>query len=399
MRQLCEIASVIATFMVIALANGTATGQCHYEVTATFGVPDCNVSTRWSNEHAEVVGAIRCGLLDDQAYFWIGVVVPVPVPAGASRSNANDMTDDRVIVGCASINQGGISDVAFVFDGVESRALGVLPGHNFSEAEAINEDGVIVGHSLNNVTGPVSAVAWIDGEIVDLTPLLLDMPWSTATDINERTQVVGDRSVDGFADQRAFLLDLETKQVVDVGIMPGGTDGKAKAVNNRGQVVATGRHTKSGQPRSFFWSSGTSTDIGVLPDRTRTFAYDVNDRAMVVGTCDGGGSHGFLWHEGSLYALDDLTIDATPHIVAAHAITNDGRIIGLAKNGVDTIGVVLTPVDRPAGDATGDCAADFRDLLLVLAEWGECEFCIADLNADGRVGMADLLLVLQTWNL
>ena len=60
--------------------------------------------------------------------------------------------------------------------------------------------------------------------------------------------------------------------------------------------------------------------------------------------------------------------------------------------------MVLAPIEPPAGDATGDCAVDIRDLLLVLAEWGECELCFADLNGDGVVDIADLLLVLASWS-
>ena len=38
------------------------------------------------------------------------------------------------------------------------------------------------------------------------------------------------------------------------------------------------------------------------------------------------------------------------------------------------------------------------DLLEVLSSWGQCENCPADLNGDGVVSLADLLIVLTNWS-
>jgi hypothetical protein len=54
----------------------------------------------------------------------------------------------------------------------------------------------------------------------------------------------------------------------------------------------------------------------------------------------------------------------------------------------------------PRGDVTGDLALNADDVLAVLLSWGACELhrgqdCQADLDADGSVALADLLLVLS----
>ncbi|MBT8486264.1 MAG: hypothetical protein HKO59_16245 [Phycisphaerales bacterium] len=49
------------------------------------------------------------------------------------------------------------------------------------------------------------------------------------------------------------------------------------------------------------------------------------------------------------------------------------------------------------GDVNRDGSVDFSDLLLVIAHWGPCSHCLADLDVDGVVGFGDLLMVLAHW--
>ena len=41
--------------------------------------------------------------------------------------------------------------------------------------------------------------------------------------------------------------------------------------------------------------------------------------------------------------------------------------------------------------------AEETDLLVVLAEWGECAGCAGDIDGDGMVAVSDLLVVLGNW--
>ena len=53
------------------------------------------------------------------------------------------------------------------------------------------------------------------------------------------------------------------------------------------------------------------------------------------------------------------------------------------------------------GDLNGDGSVGVADLLILLASWGPCpdlpETCPADLDLDGNVGVADLLILLANW--
>jgi len=60
----------------------------------------------------------------------------------------------------------------------------------------------------------------------------------------------------------------------------------------------------------------------------------------------------------------------------------------------------ITYVDCPAADLNCDGVVDGADLLILLGQWGECadpDDCPADLNGDGVVDGADLLILLGSW--
>lgn len=54
----------------------------------------------------------------------------------------------------------------------------------------------------------------------------------------------------------------------------------------------------------------------------------------------------------------------------------------------------------PQGDLNGDGVVDVADLLILLSQWGPCPRdagCTADLNDDGTVDVADMLILLANW--
>ncbi len=53
-------------------------------------------------------------------------------------------------------------------------------------------------------------------------------------------------------------------------------------------------------------------------------------------------------------------------------------------------------------DLDDDGNVDTTDLLALLAAWGDCPVkgeCSADLNGDGTIGILDLLALLANWDL
>ncbi|MCP3906209.1 MAG: hypothetical protein GY715_21500 [Planctomycetes bacterium] len=52
----------------------------------------------------------------------------------------------------------------------------------------------------------------------------------------------------------------------------------------------------------------------------------------------------------------------------------------------------------PVGDLNGDGVVSFADILVVIGAWGPCGFpCPADLNGDDVVGFADILVIIGSW--
>ena len=64
--------------------------------------------------------------------------------------------------------------------------------------------------------------------------------------------------------------------------------------------------------------------------------------------------------------------------------------IGAALNGIQVHKMV-------PGDLDGDGTVGVADLLLLLGAWGPCDGCPEDLDGDGQVGVGDLLILLANW--
>ena len=81
------------------------------------------------------------------------------------------------------------------------------------------------------------------------------------------------------------------------------------------------------------------------------------------------------------------------------AINDQGQIITNGKFGFKTVGVLLTPIDRPVTDLNGDCKTNVLDLLILLKSWGPCaaEDCPADFTGSASVGVPNLLYLLSQW--
>lgn len=117
---------------------------------------------------------------------------------------------------------------------------------------------------------------------------------------------------------------------------------------------------------------------GVLHARIRDLATD----ALVVDRTDAFPK----------WTPEDAPFDTAMFIDGE--LTPETTIANLAV--IDNICVTPTPF-CPA-DVDQDGTVDFADLLMVLAEWGPCEGpCGADVDRSGQVDFADVLIVLSSW--
>lgn len=103
----------------------------------------------------------------------------------------------------------------------------------------------------------------------------------------------------------------------------------------------------------------------------------------------------------------DLGPDAAPFLVRTADLDGDGETdLVLLDSGAPGFagpaGGILT-IRSPAGahpaDLNGDGIVGFADMLILLAAWGPCpRICPADLTGDGVVGFDDLLVLLAAWS-
>lgn len=72
------------------------------------------------------------------------------------------------------------------------------------------------------------------------------------------------------------------------------------------------------------------------------------------------------------------------------------RVGGMSGGGTGTL--TVSCINPLPGDLDGDGTVGVADLMLLLAHFGACpETCPEDIDGDGLVGIADLLVVLSNW--
>ena len=119
--------------------------------------------------------------------------------------------------------------------------------------------------------------------------------------------------------------------------------------------------------------------------------HSLGNRIIAIYTGNGGGAFAdaiiLPSPDGTIAAAGDLNGDGLDDVVISTTfVFSSGPIAVLINRG-----------SLPA-DIDGDGIVGFADLILLLAAWGPCSGCPEDIDGDGRVGFSDLLLVLANWS-
>jgi probable HAF family extracellular repeat protein len=164
-------------------------------------------------------------------------------------------------------------------------------------------------------------------EIVDLG-VLPGGTTSFANDLNDRGDVVGYSDVGETISHAVLWSDGE---MTDLGTLGGGPrdSSVASAVNERGQIAGFATvDVDSGDfsLHAVLWRDGEIVDLGTLGG-AESMATDINDRGEVVGlsATATGETHAFLWRRGRML---DLGTPEGEIFSMAKAINNRGQVVG-----------------------------------------------------------------------
>jgi probable HAF family extracellular repeat protein len=212
--------------------------------------------------------------------------------------------------------------------------IGTLGGKGFSEGFDISDGGTVVGSAITRA-GNQHAFSYAGGKMKDLG-VLSGGTDSEARAINSLGQIVGvswtfANGVSG--NHRAFLYG--TAGLQDLGTL-GGSQADAYDINGVGQVVGDAQDS-SGSWHGFLYSSGLMLTLGGSGSSARS----INDSGEIVGSSNG---RAVIFQGGTAIDLNTLIPAGSPWVLGdANAINNAGQIVGTGTYSGLQRAYLLTP--------------------------------------------------------
>lgn len=244
---------------------------------------------------------------------------------------------------------------AFLYSNGSKTDLGTLPGGLGSCAHSINDSGQIAGWAATDGYGTVHAFLYSGGVMTDLGTLPGGAE-SSAYGINESGQIVGGAYA-ACGDSHAFIYS--DGLMTDLGTLPGGAHSRAWGISVIGEVVGYSYLAADSISHAALWRSGAIIDLNsvadVAPGWTLGNAFAINDRGQIVGSGRDplGEARAFL---------------LTP--VPEPGDTDNDGLVGVGDLGVLAANWGQSGRTWATGDFTGDGMVNVGDLGVLAANWG-----------------------------
>ena len=314
-------------------------GGSNSVVAALHGLNDAGQMTGWGQ---------TAGDATIHAYVWSHAAGMTDLGTlGGPTSNGEAINAHGEVVGVSDLTDG--EQHAFVWTASGGMVdLGTLGG-SYSEALAVSDTGWVAGLSRVPGDAVIHAVVWRpDHTIVDLGTLPNpftggDDQVSTATDVNDSGQVVGNSYVaDG--ELHAFSW-TQAGGMLDLNTLPDEVASSSEAVTNGGQVIGDSIVNVGGDPasaanRAWVWTPGGSVvDLGTFGGSQST-AVAASDSGYVAGFSVSAGSdtgHAARWQ---LAVNPEAGISITPQTATD------------TTGGTSTFTISVAAVDRPLDPGT-----------------------------------------------
>ena len=296
------------------------------------------------NNRGTVVGYEITADFSFRAYSYSdGVIRHLNQSSDDNFSQATAINDNGVIVGVASVqvSPNERNSHAVTFSNGTVTDLGAL-SNPFSNAFGINNSGTIVG-STSNFAGVSRAFSYKNGVMTDLGTF----GGIQATGINDSGTIIGSYAPTSGAAVRAF--SLKNGVVTDLGTL-GGAFTFPKAINESGTVVGQASKPEADISHAFMNTNSAMIDLGTLGG-TQSSANAINSFGTIVGdsTLADGTSRGFLYPGGIMTDLNTfLPANSGWNLTGAFGINDAGSIVGTGMFNNQSRSFLLTAVPEPS---------------------------------------------------
>lgn len=255
-------------------------------------------------------------------------------------------------------------------------------------ARGINENGDVTGYG----GWPTRAFIYTDAD--GLTWLPCNATSCFAEDLNDFRHVVG-----GDGNMAARWYPDGTLQ--DLGILPGGTESSAHAINNAGMIVGES-YTGTGfnDIHAFVYTDADGM-VDITPNAGLSRAYDVNEVGQVAGHSNSGA---FRWEDGTMTFLGTLPGDAYSF---GKAINGSGQVAGISTSAsgnadhafrfTDGIGMEDLSVVGEPNEVWG--INQFGDVVGYGKTFGSVQYAFLYTDENGLQKLGDLIESPELWQI